>query len=200
MPTRKEPQRSCLGCREVKDKKELLRFVLAPDRTLVPDLRGKLPGRGAYTCLRKSCLAKAATRKCFARAFKGEVLSGTADELIALVAARMEERIGGYLALANKAGKVVSGGESVIEALTRRSPGIVCVATDISPDIGQKITGLATRLGVEHFSLFDKERLGALIGKGLRSAVVVEQGGFSEALKNEMEKYRNFFEGGTHAT
>jgi len=200
MAARNEPQRSCLGCREVKDKQELLRFVLAPDRTLVPDLRGKLPGRGAYTCLRKSCLAAAVMKKGFARAFRGEARSGAPDELIALVAARMVERIGGYLALASKAGKVASGGESVIEALTRRSPGIVCVATDISTDIGQKVTGLAARLGVDHFSLFDKEQLGALIGKGPRSAVVVELGGFSEALKNEMNKYRNFFEGGTHAT
>ncbi len=200
MPNRNDPQRSCVGCREVKDKQELLRFVLAPDRTLVPDLRGRLPGRGAYTCFRESCLVKAVTRKGFSRAFKGEVMSGTAADLVALVAARMEERIGGYLALAGKAGKVASGGESVIEALTGRSPGIVCVATDISPDIGEKIVGLATRLGIEHFSLFDKERLGALIGKGLRSAAVVERGGFSESLKKEMEKYRNFFEGGTHAT
>ncbi len=198
MAGRNEPQRSCLGCREVKDKQELLRFVLAPDRTLVPDLRAKLPGRGAYTCLRKSCLSTAVMKKGFARAFKGEVRSGTPDELVALVAALMVERIGGYLALASKAGKVASGGESVIEAL-KRSPGIVCVATDISPDIGDKVTGLATRLGVDHFSLFDKDRLGALIGKGPRSAVVVERGGFSEALKNEMENYRIFFEGGTHA-
>ena len=106
-----EPQRSCLGCRQVKDKGELLRFVLAPDRTLVPDLQGKLPGRGAYTCPKVSCLKAAAEKKQFARSFKGEVRYGTAAQLIALVAARMEERIGGYLALANKAGKVASGGE-----------------------------------------------------------------------------------------
>jgi len=193
---REEPQRSCLGCREVRDKKDLLRFVLAPDRTLVPDVQGKLPGRGAYTCLRKSCLAAAVAKKQFSRSFKGEVRCAPSDELIAAVAARMVERIGGYLALANKAGKVASGGESVIEALTRKSPGIVCVATDISPDIGEKIVALARRHGVAHFALFDKDRLGAILGKGLRSALVVEQGGFSEALRNEMEKYRNFFEEG----
>lgn len=197
---RNEPQRSCLGCREVKDKRELLRFVLAPDRTLVPDLQGKLPGRGAYTCLKALCLKAAVEKKQFARSFKGEVRYGTVEQLIALVSARMEDRISGYLALANKAGKVASGGDTVMEALSKRSPGVVCVATDISPDIGLKVTGLAARMGVEHFSLFDKARLGALIGKELRSAVAVEQGGFSEALKHEMEKYRNFFEGGTHAT
>jgi predicted RNA-binding protein YlxR (DUF448 family)/ribosomal protein L30E len=197
---RDEPQRSCLGCREVRDKKELLRFVLAPDRTLVPDLQGKLPGRGAYTCFRKSCLTAALAKKGFARSFKGEVRCGAPGELVDFVAARLVERIGGYLALSSKAGKAVSGGESVIDALTKRSPGVICIAADVSPDIGQKLTGLAERAGVDCFFLLDKERLGALIGKGLRSAVVVERGGFSEALKNEMVKYRNFFEGGTHAT
>ena len=77
-----EPQRSCLGCRETRDKNELLRFVLAPDRTLVPDLQHKLPGRGAYTCAKRSCLKAAADRKQFARSFRGEVRHGSADELV----------------------------------------------------------------------------------------------------------------------
>jgi predicted RNA-binding protein YlxR (DUF448 family) len=59
--TGKDPQRSCLGCRETKDKKDLLRFVLAPDRTLVPDLLARLPGRGAYTCMNSACLRAAAS-------------------------------------------------------------------------------------------------------------------------------------------
>ena len=197
---RNEPQRSCLGCRAVKEKKELLRFVLAPDRTLVPDLAGRLPGRGAYTCYRKSCLMSALAKKGFARSFKGEVLAGAPGVLVEFVAAGMVERIAGYLSLANKAGKVASGGESVLDALRNGSPGVIFIATDISPDIGQKLSGLAERSGADIYSLFDKDRLGALLGKEMRSAVVVEQGGFSRALGNEMEKYRIFFEGGTDAT
>jgi len=197
--SRTEPQRSCLGCRQVRDKGDLLRFVLAPDRTVVPDLAGKLPGRGAYTCCNRKCLENALARKGFARAFKGEVGTGLPGELVALVTARMEERIGGYLALACKAGKVASGGESVLEAMTKGVPGVLILADDISPDIGRKLTGLADRLGVDHISMFDKERIGALLGKELRSAVVVDRGGFSRALGSEMVRYRNFFEGGTAA-
>lgn len=197
---RSVPQRSCLNCRRVADKDELLRFVLAPDRTLVPDLQAKLPGRGAYTCQKKTCLMAAVAKKQFARSFKGEVRCGTPEELVNQVAVRMEERIAAYLALANKAGKVVSGGDTVVEQLARRIPGIICIAADISPDIGEKMAYLAARAGVEHFALFDKERLGALIGKELRSVVAVERGGFSETIKKELERYRNFFEGGTDAT
>ena len=197
---RSEPQRSCLSCRKTTDKNRLLRFVLAPDRMLVPDLQSRLPGRGAYTCFTESCLRTAVTRKQFARAFKAEVLTGSPNELVALVTGLMEERIASYLALANKAGKIVSGSESVTEMLARHTPGAICIARDISSDIGEKMIYLADRSGAAHFSLFDKEKLGALLGKAPRSVVAVERGGFSESILKEFERYRNFFEGGTGAT
>src|SRR5512136_2254481 len=125
---RTEPQRSCLSCRKVAEKKELLRFVLAPDRTLLPDLQAKLPGRGAYTCLKTSCLREAVAKNRFARSFRGEVQCGAPDEFVRQVASRMEERIAAYLSLANKAGKVVSGGDTVAELLTKRTLGIICIA------------------------------------------------------------------------
>ena len=191
-----KPQRSCLGCREVKDKPELLRFVLAPDRTLVPDLLSKLPGRGAYTCPRESCLRAALAKRQFARSFKGEVIAGDADSLVARVASIMEERIASYLALANKGGKVVSGSETVLELLKKRTPGVVFVADDIAADSRDKIAFLAGKAGAPLVTLFSKARLGGLLGKELRGVVAVEQGGFSEAIMREMGRYRNFFEGG----
>src|SRR5512135_2097164 len=111
MTGRQAPQRSCLGCRTTRDKKDLLRFVLAPDRTLVPDLLAKLPGRGAYTCMNRACIVSAAQKKQFSRAFKGDVVYDGADRLMDQVISLLEERIASYLALANKAGKVVSGSD-----------------------------------------------------------------------------------------
>src|ERR1039457_191060 len=145
---RTEPQRSCLGCRAVKDKKDLLRFVLAPDMTLVPDLQARLPGRGAYTCLKRSCLLEAAVRKQFSRTFKVEARFGSPEVLANLVASRMEERIAGYLALANKAGQVASGGDAVAERLGGGKAGIICLAADISPDIARKVIFQTERAGV----------------------------------------------------
>jgi uncharacterized protein len=190
------PQRSCISCRTVRDKKELLRFVLAPDRTLVPDLQGKLPGRGAYTCISRSCLQAAAVKKQFARAFKGEVDFGSPAELVDLVADRLEERISSYLALANKAGKVASGTDNVLQLLKKRVPGMVFIADDLSPDSREKIARQAEHAGVELCVMFAKERLGQLLGKELRGVVAIEQGGFIMPLRNELERYRNFLEGG----
>ena len=56
---KKIPMRQCLGCREMKPKKELTRVVRAPGGTVSIDSRGKSPGRGAYVCPNTACLQKA---------------------------------------------------------------------------------------------------------------------------------------------
>jgi len=193
----KEPQRSCVGCRATRNKGDLLRFVLAPDRILVPDLQARLPGRGAYTCLNRSCLMNAAQKNLISRAFKGEVKFDGPERLIDHVIELMEKRIGSYLALANKAGKVTSGSDMVMDMIRKRKAGYVFVATDISPEIRVKIVDLSKRYEVPHVAIFEKDRLGVLIGKGLRSAAAIEKSGFINTIDKEIEKYRNFFEGGT---
>jgi len=189
-----DPQRSCLACREVKDKKSLLRFVLAPDNTVVPDLQQKLPGRGVYTCLKGTCLTRAAQKKQFSRGFKGEVLGAEAEVLMRQVTEKLEERIAGYLCLANKSGKIASGSDQVMDKLKKGDVGILIIATDISTDIGQKFRGIAKLKGVACMALFTKDRLGELIGKELRSVLAVLDSGFIGPISLEMEKYRNFFE------
>lgn len=188
------PQRSCLACRETKDKGSLLRFVLAPDRTVVPDLQQKLPGRGVYTCMKGSCLRQAAQKKQFSRGFKGEVLGAEAETLARQVAEKLEERIAGYLSLANKGGKIVSGSDQVLDKLKKGGAGILFLATDISTDIGEKFRAVAKLKGVRCMTLFNKDRLGELIGKELRSVLAVLDSGFIGSIDLEMEKYRNFFE------
>lgn len=55
---KKTPMRMCLGCREMKPKKELIRIVMNKDGDISLDFTGKLAGRGAYICKSKSCAAK----------------------------------------------------------------------------------------------------------------------------------------------
>jgi predicted RNA-binding protein YlxR (DUF448 family)/ribosomal protein L7Ae-like RNA K-turn-binding protein len=195
-----QPQRSCIHCRTVHDKSDLLRFVLAPDRTLVPDLLAKLPGRGAYTCLKVECVRNAAARKQFSRAFKGDVNGGDAGTLIAMIGTKFHERIAGYLGLANKAGKVVSGTDSIEQQFARQKPGLMLVAVNAADDTASRLEHLADRSGVEHFRIFEKEQMGALLGKGVRTAVLIQPSGFSESISKELKRYRNFFEGGISAT
>lgn len=69
MKQRKLPLRKCLGCGEVKDKRELIRVVKSPDGEISLDLTGKKAGRGAYICADASCLSKARKAKRIDRAF-----------------------------------------------------------------------------------------------------------------------------------
>ena len=54
-PSRKAPQRTCVACREVKDKRELTRIVRAPDGKVNIDPKGRMAGRGAYICAKPEC-------------------------------------------------------------------------------------------------------------------------------------------------
>ena len=66
---KKIPMRQCLGCREMKPKKELLRVVRSPEGEVTLDFRGKAPGRGAYVCRDMACLKRAIKSRAIERAF-----------------------------------------------------------------------------------------------------------------------------------
>ncbi|MDR0861703.1 MAG: YlxR family protein [Oscillospiraceae bacterium] len=70
---KKIPLRQCLGCREMKPKKELLRVVHSKEGAVTLDFKGKSPGRGAYVCHSAECLKKAIRAKAFSRAFGTEI-------------------------------------------------------------------------------------------------------------------------------
>ena len=66
---RKIPMRQCMGCRERKPKRELIRVVRSPEGAVSLDFQGKAPGRGAYLCPDPACLARARKSKALERAF-----------------------------------------------------------------------------------------------------------------------------------
>ena len=65
---KKVPLRQCLGCREMKPKKELIRVVRSPEGEISLDFKGKASGRGAYVCPNGACLKKAVKAKALERA------------------------------------------------------------------------------------------------------------------------------------
>ena len=77
------PQRSCIVCRECKDKSELLRVVKRPDGTVVIDSNGKEAGRGAYVCKHGDCMTTAVKRRLFNRAFKQQLDNSVYEALAA---------------------------------------------------------------------------------------------------------------------
>lgn len=83
---KKIPMRQCLGCREMKPKRELIRVVRAPDGGISLDFKGKAPGRGAYVCRDAACLKKAMKSKAIERAFETSI----PEEVYAELSVQME--------------------------------------------------------------------------------------------------------------
>ncbi len=78
---KKIPMRQCLGCREMKPKKELIRVVKSPEGEIRLDFRGKANGRGAYVCPNAGCLKKAVKAKALERAFSCQIPQEVYDAL-----------------------------------------------------------------------------------------------------------------------
>ena len=67
---KKFPQRQCIGCGEMKNKKEMIRILKTPEGEFVVDATGRKNGRGAYLCPSMDCFKKAVTGKGLERSFK----------------------------------------------------------------------------------------------------------------------------------
>ncbi|MEW6661207.1 MAG: RNase P modulator RnpM [Bacillota bacterium] len=79
--TKKIPQRMCVGCREKKNKRELIRIVRTPEGSVLIDKTGKKSGRGAYICNDSQCLSKAVKSKSLEKALN-TTISAEIPELL----------------------------------------------------------------------------------------------------------------------
>ena len=80
---KKIPQRQCVGCRTMKDKKSLLRVVKSPEGEISLDATGKKSGRGAYVCPDVECLKKARKTRALERALDTAIPDAVYDALLA---------------------------------------------------------------------------------------------------------------------
>lgn len=125
---RDEPERRCIVTRDSGPKAGLVRFVVGPEGEVVPDLAGKLPGRGFYVSATRAALDKAAQKGHFARAARAPVRAPAdlADRIESGLAARLVELI----ALARKAGAAVAGLEKTKAALVSGDAALLVQAAD----------------------------------------------------------------------
>lgn len=79
---KKIPLRMCVGCNELKPKKELIRLVKSKEGDISIDLTGKKAGRGCYICQDKQCFEKAKKQKRFNKAFKSDISDEIYNQLL----------------------------------------------------------------------------------------------------------------------
>ncbi len=158
---RTEPERRCIATGEVQPKAGLIRFVVGPDGTVVPDLAEKLPGRGIWVAANRASLTKAVTKKLFARAAKQSV--SVPETLVADVERQMARRVVDGISLARKAGRAVAGYEKVKSWLATGEAAILIQASDGSGRGKSKLSsppGKGTYIGV-----LTAEELGLAFGR-----------------------------------
>jgi uncharacterized protein len=121
---------------------DLIRFVAAPDGTVVPDLKRKLPGRGCWVTAERSILEKAVAKNLFARALKTKVVvpDGLADQLDRLLAADLA----GMMNMARKAGSFFSGFVKV-DGMVRSGEAIAVFHSADAADDGVRKVGQARK-------------------------------------------------------
>ncbi len=84
------PQRMCVGCREMKNKRELIRIVRDPQGLLSVDLKGKMPGRGAYICPNEACFKKAVKGRSVEKALNVKIKEELWEEVKAKLLSKEE--------------------------------------------------------------------------------------------------------------
>lgn len=175
------PERKCIVSGEVGPKSGLIRFVAAPDGTVLPDILGKLPGRGFWVTSSREALDRAAAKGLLSRAARAKVTPPA--ELADLIEAMLAKRVVELLSLARKAGLAVTGYEKVKGWLVDGSAKVLIQASDGSDRGKAKLrppakTGLfiGCLTGQEIGLAFGRESAihGALAAGGLSDRVVEE--------------------------
>lgn len=188
---RRHPQRTCLGCRQVRDQARLIRFVRSPGGEILADLQGRLPGRGAYLCNSRDCIEAALRRKQFDRSFRQPCQPVTGAQLAEGIAGELLAHLASLLGMARKSAKFIAGSNAVLDALGRRTAlAVVVLAGDISPQIGDKVRRKAEQQQIVTTELFDKAELGRILGRAERSVVGLPDGKLAEAFLDDLLRYQ----------
>ncbi|MEM9047756.1 MAG: RNA-binding protein [Pseudomonadota bacterium] len=135
------PERRCISTGAREDAARLIRFVAGPDGGIVPDLAGRLPGRGIWVSAQRNALDRAVSKRLFARAARAPVT--IPHGLVDLVEDLSTRRLQDFLALARKAGLAVCGHDKVRAALRAGPVAALFEAADGAKNGKAKLRPLA---------------------------------------------------------
>ncbi len=180
--------RRCIVTRESLPEPRLIRFVLAPDGRVTPDLARKLPGRGLWLSARRDIVDRACAGNLFAKAGRRRavVVDGLSDRIEGLLVGRCLELIG----LARRAGQAVAGFEKARARLRRDGRALVVAAADGAPAGRAKMAALAPGRAV--VDLLTAAELGSVFGRGAVVHAAVDGGRLAERLADEAGRLSGF--------
>ena len=198
-PRRIKPggERYCAATGAVTPVDDMIRFVVAPDGTVVPDLKRRLPGRGVWITATRPALRSALARKAFARSFKRDVR--VTPDLIDSTERLLERSALDALAMVHKAGRTITGFAKVEAALARADRVTALIhASDAAEDGVRKLAAaLWQRPDAEKIAIittFATSQLDLAFGRANVVHAVLVAGPESEAFLARLarlERFRN---------
>jgi uncharacterized protein len=195
---REEPERRCLVTGETGPKSGLVCFVVGPDNSVVPDIVGKLPGRGLYVTASRPILEQARKGQ-FARAAKAPVT--VPDNLADEVERQLAHRVVDLISLARKGGLAIAGFEKVKEALALAGEGLgkrawsrVRVLLQASDGSERGKAKLWTPEGARYYSCLSSEELGRAFGRPTVIHAAMASGALADRVVEEAAKLRGLRE------
>ena len=196
-PEETGPLRRCVVTRERQGKERMIRFVVGPERVLVPDIAANLPGRGIWLSARRDVLetarAHGALVKALARAARGPVV--VPPDLTSVLQAALRRRLSELLGLTRRSGQAVAGFQKAREWLRAGQAALVIQASDGSRDERARfLSGAAPDVGV--FAPMTAAALGRVFGRDHVVHVAVARGRLADALAVEATRLAGLAEAG----
>jgi predicted RNA-binding protein YlxR (DUF448 family) len=180
--------RRCIASRESLPRGELVRFVIGPGGEVVPDVAGRLPGRGVWLTADRSAISSAVAKGLFAKAARRRVEVG--PDLPDLVEGMLARRCLDVLGLARRAGQLVAGFDQVADWLRRGEAAVLVSARDGAADGRRKLRALASALPI--VDVLDRHELGSAIGRDETVHAALSRGALARRLVDEAARLQGF--------
>jgi predicted RNA-binding protein YlxR (DUF448 family) len=184
-PTR---QRRCLVSRDAFPVDQLIRFVVGPNQKIVPDIDGRLPGRGLWLQAQRETVEAACDGRHFAKAARApvQIEAGLADRVEALLSRRCLNLVG----LARRSSDAVAGFEKVRALLKSRKSAVLLIASDGGNDGRRKMLSVGGNVAV--IDLFSSKELGHVFGREKTVFAAIIAGGLANLLVREAGRLKGF--------
>ena len=168
--TKKIPMRKCVGCQEMKNKKEMLRVLKTAEGEFILDATGRKNGRGAYLCF-----SNRRYQKRYTKIWKRSWSSLNMNRALSMIS------------LATKAGKTKSGEFMTEKEVKEGRAHLVIVADDASDNTKKKFQNMCDFYKVPIYFFEDKDTLGHAMGKEFRASLAVTDAGFAKGIRKHLD-------------
>ena len=187
MSVKKIPLRQCIGCGEMKSKKEMIRVIKTAEDQILLDATGRKNGRGAYLCPSMECFKKAVK----AEAWNDPLKWLSPERFMKLWKRRWKKltdknKVFSLIGLATRARRVVSGEFSTEKSVKSGRSHMVIVSEEASDNTKKMFTNMCTHYKVPIYLFGTKEELGHAMGQEFRASLSVEDAGFAKSLASWM--------------